>query len=510
MLLASWKQNFANPGVNWGGGYVLNHMNKEHLPLFEFAKQFYKAPINGRILDVGCGGGRHIALLRKNYPNSTVYGVDISPLSVKASRRYNKQDVALGNVEAVEGSVCSLPFPDNRFHLVTASETVYFWSDVLKGFQEIFRVLKNGGTLALYCDSVDPEASKKHVKAIKGMRVYTAAELEEFARKARFVSIESHLAENGRYCLIAKKTGNECVVTPMWASNPYITLSALWARALESRRPDHFLEDEAACEVVSNINYDFNKLAMPSYTCLTFALRSALIDKVLFDFLSKNREATVINLGAGLDTRLKRLPPESYSKWIDVDLPLNLDFRRTFFRETKNISTIAQDFIETSWIDRIPKTSDPKVVVIEGQLAYRSKEVVKKLFEALINAFNVIDVIFDLPAPQDVDGNGGATPLAVDGTKKTTVVSEAEYVQPLWTLEDVKALEAWSPAVKILEEYNLADYRKSRQGLRGLKARFPLFRQKMARRVVHLDLVKERIRISKQKAKRERNIYLEG
>ena len=106
MLLASWKQNFANPGVNWGGGYVLNHMNKEHLPLFEFAKQFYKAPINGRILDVGCGGGRHIALLRKNYPNSTVYGVDISPLSVKASRRYNKQDVALGNVEAVFKKAC--------------------------------------------------------------------------------------------------------------------------------------------------------------------------------------------------------------------------------------------------------------------------------------------------------------------------------------------------------------------------------------------------------------------
>ena len=47
----------------------------------------------------------------------------------------------------------AIPFPDNKFDLVTAVETQYYWPDLLKEMQEILRVLKPGGTLLVIAES---------------------------------------------------------------------------------------------------------------------------------------------------------------------------------------------------------------------------------------------------------------------------------------------------------------------------------------------------------------------
>jgi SAM-dependent methyltransferase len=49
--------------------------------------------------------------------------------------------------------VWHLPFPDDKFDLVTAVETHYYWPDVAKDMREILRVLKPGGTLVMIAES---------------------------------------------------------------------------------------------------------------------------------------------------------------------------------------------------------------------------------------------------------------------------------------------------------------------------------------------------------------------
>ena len=46
-----------------------------------------------------------------------------------------------------------LPFPDDKFDLVTAVETQYYWPDQVKDMQEILRVLKPGRTLLVIAES---------------------------------------------------------------------------------------------------------------------------------------------------------------------------------------------------------------------------------------------------------------------------------------------------------------------------------------------------------------------
>ena len=133
--LFTWIMNMSHSGVtDWG----LSHVRIE--------EQF-------TILDVGCGGGRTIQKMAAVASRGMVYGVDYAKGSVAASRSKNAALISAGRVEIKQGSVSELPFPDNKFDLVTAVETQYYWPDLVHDMQEVLRVLKPGGTLIVILES---------------------------------------------------------------------------------------------------------------------------------------------------------------------------------------------------------------------------------------------------------------------------------------------------------------------------------------------------------------------
>ncbi len=48
-----------------------------------------------------------------------------------------------------QGSVTEIPVDNNELDLVTAFETIQFWSDIDKSFAEIIRLLKDDGTFLI-------------------------------------------------------------------------------------------------------------------------------------------------------------------------------------------------------------------------------------------------------------------------------------------------------------------------------------------------------------------------
>lgn len=514
MFFKQWMHNFANPGIKWGGSYVLRRMNQEHIPLFNFASQFFEIPVNGTVLDVGCGGGHHLAMLRKKRHSALIYGVDISHLSVKASIAYNQEAVDMGLAKVVQGDVCELPFSDNWFDLVTASETVYFWPDVQKGFEEIYRVLKPGGTVAIYCDSCDPIAEKKHTDLIPGMHVYTSEELRNFAQQAKFLNIKVNLSEDGKICLTAQKEGSFHKIPFFYVGNPYNTLAALWARTLEARQPVPILEDQNALDVVSNINYDFSYFADLGIDQVGLAVRDYLIDRMLKNFLEKNQDVTIINLAPGLDTRLHRIPENTYKKWIDIDVPLNLDLRRAFFSQADKLEVIAKSITDFSWIDNISRANEPKVIIAQDLFAYIELDTIKTFLTKLARKFASIDVIFDLPSAEEMKENHTMTlPPAVvkkrpnaRPSKKINITESAQRPRILWTLQNVFEVQKWCKAIRVVEERNLFDYDKKRWGWRGFIARLPSNRARMSHNVVQIRLKRELLIDEKDREVKKRGI----
>jgi len=114
-----------------------------------------------RLLDVGCGGGRHAAEARRL--GAHVVAVDLSDVDVKdAAGTLDAITVDWPTARAASGStavgdVTSLPFHDASFDRVIAAEVLEHLPADRPGFSECARVLRPGGTLAVTVPRWFPE-----------------------------------------------------------------------------------------------------------------------------------------------------------------------------------------------------------------------------------------------------------------------------------------------------------------------------------------------------------------
>ncbi len=207
-LYWKWKQNFVRPGVFPGSFLVFRKMNRTHRPLWDFTLRHVALPSCGRVLDIGCGGGGFLREMLSLAPHAFFCGVDYSPLSVKRTRRMNRDAICAGRLDVREGSVSSLPWNSNSFDLATASETIYFWPDPEKDFQEVARILKPGGRFVVCCDCADKEEGRRYSDRLKGMRIHSAADIAGFFAAAGLIEtarVFSGPDNSGMLCMEARK-----------------------------------------------------------------------------------------------------------------------------------------------------------------------------------------------------------------------------------------------------------------------------------------------------------------
>ena len=102
-------------------------------------------PDSGRLLDLGSGTGMLALEVYKQFPGSQIIAGDLTIPMMETGRDRNPQ-TRLDWI-AVDGY--DLPFPSNSLDGVVSSFLMRNLSDIYKGLSEQFRVLKQGGKIAL-------------------------------------------------------------------------------------------------------------------------------------------------------------------------------------------------------------------------------------------------------------------------------------------------------------------------------------------------------------------------
>jgi len=140
-----------------------------------------------RVLDIGCGEGRH-SYEAFRLGASLVVSLDMDRDAVATTRRMLRlmqtEGEARGHFTAVRGDANRLPFPDASFDRVICAETLeHIPSDGL-AIGELQRVLRPGGRLGVTVPRRFPEqicwaVSREYREAPGGhVRIYRASELE--------------------------------------------------------------------------------------------------------------------------------------------------------------------------------------------------------------------------------------------------------------------------------------------------------------------------------------------
>jgi SAM-dependent methyltransferase len=99
-----------------------------------------------RVLDVACGTGNTALMARAR--GAAVTGLDLTPELLAVARR-RAAEADLGGIEWVEGDAERMPFPDGAFDVVVSSCGLMFAPDQQKIADEVARVTKRGGRIAI-------------------------------------------------------------------------------------------------------------------------------------------------------------------------------------------------------------------------------------------------------------------------------------------------------------------------------------------------------------------------
>lgn len=120
------------------------------------------------ILDVGCGTGYNVALLRRY---GRAQGVDMSEEALRFCRRRGVTEVTLHQAE-------ELPFPNQSFDLLTAFDVIEHIEDDRGALREFRRLLRPRGWLLVYTPAL-PWMYNEHDRKVHHKRRYVKSELLE-------------------------------------------------------------------------------------------------------------------------------------------------------------------------------------------------------------------------------------------------------------------------------------------------------------------------------------------
>ena len=172
------------------GKLMISGMNSGHAKNADWGMSYLQKENPAKIADLGCGGGRNAAELLRRYRNAKETAVDYSSLCVEKASAVNEKAILAGRCEVIQGDVSHLELNENTYDLVTAFETIYFWPDLQKCFEEVYRITKQGGLFMVVNESDGKDAaSLKFETIIEGMKNHTADEIADTMKKAGFTDI---------------------------------------------------------------------------------------------------------------------------------------------------------------------------------------------------------------------------------------------------------------------------------------------------------------------------------
>lgn len=190
----------------------------------------------------------------------------------------------------------------------------------------------------------------------------------------------------------------------------HVTDTAFWVatfRAEEGDRKDALFADPLAGKLVEGRGPAIAaQMGDRESVGWSVAVRTHVIDNLLRWAIERGCD-TVLNLGAGLDTRPYRLPLPKSLRWIEVDFSATLEFKQARLKDELprcQLRRVALDLSDATsrgrFLAEVNASSQKLLVLTEGVVPYLHSEAVAALAKDLHKQSNILYWIVDYFSPR--------------------------------------------------------------------------------------------------------------
>jgi O-methyltransferase involved in polyketide biosynthesis len=233
-------------------------------------------------------------------------------------------------------------------------------------------------------------------------------------------------------------------------------LLPLWGRAIETQKPEPLLVDNKAVSIINNIPYDFTVIAenINPLSRISWIARSIYFDKKIKEFINVFPNATIVNIGCGLDTSFDRVD-NGKIHWYDLDLPDTIELRKKYISETDRCRFISKSVFDTSWYDAIDKKSQV-MFLIAGVLYYFDENEVKRLFNDFHATLPGLEIVLDYASKRGIKLSNKVV-LDKGGMDKSAYLK--------WGINDIMEIEKWADYITVISHEPMYKEHKKKYSL---------------------------------------------
>jgi methyltransferase (TIGR00027 family) len=191
----------------------------------------------------------------------------------------------------------------------------------------------------------------------------------------------------------------------------HVSDTALWVayyRAKETKRADALFRDTLADRLIGERGKKIAE-SMPKigkYTEWSVISRTVIIDQFILDMITDGVD-TVLNLGAGLDTRPYRMNLPAELKWIEVDYAQIIAHKNKLLKSEKpkcHLIRVELDLADLEkrkkFLTEINSKSKKILVITEGVIPYLTEEQVALLANEIHQLPNMTNWILEFFKPE--------------------------------------------------------------------------------------------------------------
>lgn len=166
----------------------------------------------------------------------------------------------------------------------------------------------------------------------------------------------------------------------------------LYGKAYVSKK-GIILKDKKAEEIWNKEGFELKGKSKSKWLAYFMGMRSAVFDLWVKEKMTEMKDAVIIHIGCGMDSRVLRVKTHNH-KWYDVDFSEVIRERKIHYSETEIYKMLEGDARKPEWISDIPERNSA-VVIIEGVSMYLKSDEVKNLMIALNNHFDNVSLMMD-------------------------------------------------------------------------------------------------------------------